>query len=1366
MQSSPRKISLFSNFSCLLFLFLVLSVLEKGYAQFINHLEIENGLSNNTITAIHKDKRGFLWFGTFDGLNRFDGNSFNVYRNRLRDTFSLPDNNITTINESPSGELWVGSRKGAAVVNATNFSFRKVRFHTGSYLSDIPTAVNAIAFGSKGNAYLGTGGLGLLRVENEHGAARLVPLKVGAAILRTYSVIALLSRKGSVWALVDKVGLCLLNEKEREFKALDQGVTAGLCLKAGTDGTIWVGTSNGLYWFLPDSKRITLQEVKEGIIQGSRVFDLTEGQNGKLWVATDDGMAILDPLTKHISKTLNSQVESKLSSFALHKVYYDRQVGLWIGTKRGGIVLLDYNRNYFRTIRNEPYNPNSLAQNIVFSFCEDNDNVWIGTDGNGISVWNRRSDSFKNYRFPDSKRFSTGINSITSIVKDKNNVIWLGTYGKGVKVFDRAAGTFSDIPFADGGAKYVWSLHVDNANNIWAGCIRGRWANNFTKGLYLFNRRSKKFEEASFPLAEEVVAINHDISGNLWLGTMANLIKVNLADKSIIKYKIGSAVRAIHAGDQQQIFIGTNGIGLWVLDAKTGKHEVIDEEHGLPNNNVLNIESDGKGKIWMSTFHGLSRMDLKTKGLENFFAEDGLQSDQFYYNASIRLSSGELLFGGIKGFNIFQPSEIKTYGRFPSMRIISLKVLDKPVDAGSDISNNAASVYDIRKITLPYSDAMFSIGVAALEYSLPRKIKYAYYLKGWDKTWNYTDDGRSINYSRLNEGNYILEIKSTNASGVWNPIPLLIQVNVLPPWYRTWWAYCIYFLIGASLIKVYLYYQKQQAKLQYEVKLAKLKADQETELNDRKISFFTNIAHELRTPLTLIVNPIKDLLQNDGKNINLVDVGAVYRNTRRLLSLVDQLLLFKSTDKELSDLKPEVLNLNEVCREVFLSFNNQARKKEMNYEFRTGEDDLMVFADREKIEIVLFNLISNAIKYTPVKGRVIVELMVLDEEVEILVTDSGSGIPEYVGERLFEKFYRMDQTDRSERRSGFGIGLSISKKIAGMQGGNLTYKSEQGKGTVFSYTVPKGEFPVEKVKTEVRAADNHLLTELIFEPAEVDAIEPSVSDAMKDLIDEAVENKPTVLLVDDDPELRAYVRRVLELQYVILEAESAEAALTLMRKAEPDIIVSDVLMSGMNGVDFCARIKESKDYGYIPVILLTGTSSPEIKLKGIECGAEDYITKPFEKDLLIARIRSILKGRASLKTYFFNEVTLKSNTEKISEEYSAFLRKCIEVVEKHLLDENFNVRNFALAMGMSQSNIFRRVKAMSGLTTSEFIRYIRLKKAAEIMISRDVQVKEVAYEVGFQDIRYFREQFSKIFGVNPSEYIKKYRRTFLRVPGK
>lgn len=1348
------------GFLWLLLFFLKVSV----YSQSVSYLGIEDGLSNNTVTAIHKDKFGLMWFGTLDGINRYDGYSFKVFRNKYDDTASLLNDIITAINSDDLGNVWVGTQKGISVYENKTLQFAKVNYH-GSNGTQLPVTswVNTIQKDSRGNIYIGANDIGLLLCQSGSKEASRIPISgVAEKFSKRYTVAAMSSpHEGRMWVAIATLGLAVYDLGSRQLVLTNNDISSVTCIAPDVLGNLWIGTKHGLLHYDIKTKVVSKFDLGGAIVNLVHISSIISDKSRRLWVATDgQGLLQINGIANG-KPTVSRPFKNALSSDALFTIIEDCQSRKWIGTLRGGVQVIDERKNQFKTYAHSASDPNSLANNFAFSFCEDrNDNVWIGTDGGGLSIWDRKKNNFKNYVYSDGKNNLLSNSRISSIVRDAEGNMWVGTYDVGVIKYDFNRRVFRKADFQNPIMNHsIWRLYRDENEDIWALCLRGDWMRKDSR-LFKFSRQTNSFISAPFDVREDILAITNEDKDNFWMGGFSGIMhanKVRGIDKVI---NLKTIVRALHKSGNGILWIGTYGRGLLAFDTKANRFRSYTEENGLCNNKVLNIEEDDRGNIWVSTYNGISKVTPSTGKISNFYAADGLQSNQFYFNASAHLRSGELMFGGIKGFNIFNPDSIRQFNDFPPLIISGIRIANAVVNAESEFLPGAKNVYTVNKITLPYDKAILSIDFAALEYSLPTKIQYAYLLKGKDKEWNNIGSQRSINYSQLNEGNYVLKIRSTNASGLWNPNPLEISLIVLPPWYRSLWAYLLYLSAAASLIYIYMYYQKQKARLQYEVKLSTMKAQQEADLNEKKISFFTNIAHELRTPLTLIVNPIKDLLNNDGQNINLVDVSSVHRNTKRLLSLVDQLMLFRSIENDVSELKPEVLDLGELCQEVFLCFNNQVKGKSITCYFENLAEGLKVFADKEKTEIVLFNLISNAIKYTETKGSVYFSLRQENGFAIMSVKNTGSVIPKDIGTKLFDKFFRLQQLGPM-KNSGFGIGLFVSRRIAELQGGDLSYTSKEDEGTVFFYKIPCNlqKVEVEEPITEARGINTELLHELVTENLDAPAqTNRTVSDNMDQVYEDLIENKPNVLIVDDSAEMRVYLSQLLQFEYNTSQAASADEALDVLSKNEIDIILSDIVMPGISGVEFCSKIKESEEYSHIPVILLTGTSSPEVKLKGIECGADDYITKPFENELLIARIRSILKGRHTLKRYFLNEVTLQSNNEKVSEEYSTFLKKGIEVVERHLDDGNFNVKEFIKEMGMSRSTIYRKVKAISGLSITEFVRYIRLKKAAELMIQTDIQIKEVAYRVGINDPRYFREQFTKLFGVKPSEYIKKYRR--------
>jgi signal transduction histidine kinase/DNA-binding NarL/FixJ family response regulator len=787
------------------------------------------------------------------------------------------------------------------------------------------------------------------------------------------------------------------------------------------------------------------------------------------------------------------------------------------------------------------------------------------------------------------------------------------------------------------------------------------------------------------------------------------------------------------------MWIGTEGGGLLLFNTATGKFRRFSEAEGLPGNTILRLLEDDKGNLWLSTFNGLAKFDPVQYTCRNFSQTDGLQSNQFSYNAALRLRSGEFLFGGIKGFNIFHPDSIYERSNFSPAFLTAIRLNNVPIGQNTRYISKR-SLENIEEITVPYDKAAVSLDFVALEYTSPDKIGYSYLLEGWDKDWNDARESRTANYTHLPEGNYSFMIKVTNADGKWGEEKRLLRIIVLPPWYRTPWAYGVYIALILGVIYLYIQYKSRQERLRYEIRLAHLESEKEKEINEKKLSFFTNISHEFRTPLTLIINPLKELKDNEK-------LGVVYRNARRLLSLVDQLLLFRKADNE--ELKVTRFDITLLCEEVFLCFTQQAESRNIRYQFLTDSNGpLDIYANYEQIEIALFNLLSNAFKFTPDGGEISFRMQVTAGGVDIILQDSGAGIPENMGDKIFDKFQHGDS-----HSSGFGIGLYLVKKFIENHKGNVAYTSKVNEGTTFCVHLKTGtthfdamllkEEPVKK-----SAILDELMDEVYRKP------EKPVSS------EEMITEKRTVLLIDDNTEIREYLRRLFEDKYIVYEAENGTEGFAAVEKFMPDLVISDVHMEGMNGIELCRKIKETDIISHIPVVLLTSASSSEAKMEGIEGGADDYITKPFDSALLLVKVQTIIRNRNLLQQYFLESITLRTSYVKVPAEYQDFLKKCIEIVEANIGNEDFNIKTFTQAIGMSHSSLYKKVKSISGQTINAFIRSIRLRKAAVLMLKENYTVNQAAFQVGIVDIKYFREQFHKLFGMNPSAYVKKYRHSF------
>ncbi|MDP4209143.1 MAG: two-component regulator propeller domain-containing protein [Bacteroidota bacterium] len=1344
-------------------IFYHLSALSAQNITPIDYLGIEHGLSNSAVTCIYQDHNDFIWFGTYDGLNRYDGYDFKIFRNRYGDANSLIHNWIITITEDQKHRLWVGTRQGVCVYNMVSDNFTPTSYHLPNNKNLLPVTgyTKDIKIDRSGNVFIAIEYEGLLLFDKDNfETGTLLPFPAMGSKAEHYNVTALcVSPDQTLWMVVENKGLCIFDRKQKCIRLINPEIRSAYCMLFDKN-FLWIANSTGLNRYNVSSNKIELTyTVSTNQLTSSHISSLLKSNNNELWITTDGGgINILNINSGQFKYILSGNDKFSLTSNAISSLLCDKESRKWIGTLRGGINIVDPNKSNFLNISHNPASANSLTNNFVLSLCEQSpEKLWIGTDGGGVSVWNRKTNQFTNYKHIPGDDSSLPSKFITKIIKDRYGDMWLATYDGGISRFIPSSGKFITYLGINPGnappSAIFWQIYEDKDGNLWAASIQ--------YGMFLFNREANRLELFD-PLLKDILVLKEDKSGQLWGGDWTSLIRIDMKHKKYQHYPMNKPVRSIFEDRKGNFWVGT-GAGLVLFDRKQNKPiKKYTTENGLGSDQVLNIQEDRVGNLWLSTYNGLSCFNVAKQTFRTYSPTDGLPSKEFNFNASLALQSGELAFGCIKGLSLFYPDKISQVRNDPNIVISGLKINNLPVSQSRKYISKRNND-EVLELKVPYNEAIFTFEFTAIEYPYAERINYRYKMEGWDRTWINPGSVRSATYTNLAPGNYTFVINCTNRDGAWIKKQVAIHIIVLPPWYKTWWAFLIYTLIFIALIYWYLTYKLKQTRLEYEVKLAranekkqKIIQEKEREIHENRLDFFTSISHEFRAPLSLIINPIKDMLTRPHTGDDQ-DLKIIYRNARRLLSLVDQLLLFRKADSGRIQMKVVPLNIYQLCREVYLCFNQQAKSANIHYDFLTEYEDITIYADREKLEIILFNLISNAIKFTPSEGSVSLKLVETETGVEIQVIDTGCGIPTEADSQLFEKFYQSRSKGRPVKK-GFGIGLYLSRKFTEEHHGTLTYKSEVNQGTTFQLTLLKGKdhFPPEVISTE-DSSESLFLEELVDENPVLNADTPVEEEFKPDNI--FTESK-TILTIDDDKEIRNYIRSVFSPQYIVYEAADGNEGMTVVKEKTPDLVICDVMMPGMSGIEWCNWLKQDPALSYIPVILLTASSSPENKLKGLGCGADDYICKPFEKDMLLARVANLLTTRHNLRSYFYNEITLQSKSIAISEEYKVFLQKCMEIVEKHITDDNFNIKVLASEIGMSHSNLYRKVKSMSGYNINSFIRLIRLRKAAEILINSDLQISEVAIKTGFSNVKYFRIQFVKLYGVNPSDFAKRNRAVF------
>lgn len=1376
------------------FCFFLFLIVFSGYAQSpiknkILNYSLKNGLSFGIVNSITQDDKGFMWFATNDGLNRFDGTTFKVFKSRQGDSTALASNYVQKILCDVNGNIWVSSRNGLSKLNTRTEKFIHYKLTTSR---TVKNDVGNIIQSHDGNLWITSNGLGFSYF-NIKSSKFINYTQANLPQLSSNRVASLFEdSKGLLWAGTQEAGINVFSHKQ------------GVVLKKEnlTDQlkyfpkikindifedhfkNIWIATGNGLIYYNRQANKFTQLQASQPGIKSKRYISLIEDSNKQLLVGLQDGGLYkvdigLSPNYNTASFLLQPVTGDDgyyLTQRSVQTLYIDKDKNTWVGTYGDGIYLVSSIKEKFTKITKKRFEPSGESLVRFYGMCQDNDGfLWLGTDGEGIFKTGHNGNLIKQYK-ADGLTGSITDNAILYGYNDKDGNLWFGTYAKGLLLYNKKTDSFINYahnPADDKslGGNDVRVIYQDKHKNLWVGTNGG--------GLCLFDPVAKTFTNYtptnSGITSYDVRSIAEDEKGNLWIGTYSGgLDYYDLAQKKFSRYfkpadekgNIPSQVIfSLYPDKHHRLWLGTEGDGLISYDLKSKVFKKFNETDGLANNTVSAIKESSDGSIWLSTNKGLSNINTRTNKILNYDQSDGLQAGQFNVGSVLFDASKKLMyFGGTEGLNIFDPEKVNQSNYKPNIIITGLQIFGKQVEVGALDKNRTVlpeAISETRQITLQPDQSVFSIQYASLNYTYPLKGGFAYKLDGLDKTWNYVGNQRLATYRYLEPGDYVFKVKASNQDGLWFENYATLQIKIMPPWYKTWWAYLSYIAAIGLVIYYYLLYRANQAKLKFDIKVAQLSAEKDKEVNERKLSFFTNISHEFRTPLTLIINPIKDMLFGPAEtNGDTGNLHIVYRNAKRLLSLVDQLLLFRKAESETDKLKLVKLDIVSLCREVFLCFNHQANTKNIQFDFYSQTEAIEIFADREKMEIALFNLISNALKFTPKYGTVCCIINSTDSNVNIQIKDSGCGIAEGIGEQLFNRFYQVQNT--TPMAGGFGIGLYLVKVFIENHKGEISYQSKPGEGTIFNVLLLKGrEHFGDQFVFEDIAETSIFLDELIENKEELTTDAATAKSVADKNIDPLSSDTKTMLLIEDNQQIRGYIKQIFIADFEIYEADNGTDGLDLAYQLVPDIIISDVMMQGISGIEVCNRVKEDPLLSHIPVILLTASSSPEIKLKGIEGGADDYITKPFEKEILIARVNGILKSRNNLQKYFYNEITLNKSTDlKISQEYKEFLEKCLCIVEQHLTDPEFSIKTLAAEIGMSHSNLYKRIKSISGQSANSFIRFIRLRKAAQILLTTDSTIYETAYKVGLNDPKYFREQFSKLFGLNPSAYIKKYRKPF------
>lgn len=1255
-----------------------------------------------------------MWFGSRNGLNRFDGLRFKVFQHDPADSKSLGTNFVKSIHESRDEKLWVGTSNGLYIYNPAQESF--VPF------GGIPRGeVGAIEEDAMHNLWILS--KGILYQYNQ---------KTRQVALKGEDIVSIgIDKKGTLWT-ADRKGL-LQNfnpvrktftsytlqplHRETSFPAIDKIYPVG-------DSSILVSGTQQVFLYTYKTGSLKTVFQANSLKPKLSTYAIARQQDGTYWLGTETGLYVLD--LKHGTTTaIQKQYGNPytLSDNIIWAIYADKEGGTWIGTYYGGINYYCAPQNRFKKYFPEPGN-NSFSGNVVHEICQDNQgNLWAGTEDAGLNEIDLQTGHIRNYLPGAPNRISE--KNVHGLLVDGDK-LWIGSLSHGLDLMDlrskKVIKKFRAGPQSGLQDNFIITLYKTRDGSVLAGT---------QKGLFKFDRKLDRFKQLPYYNAQ-IQSVLESSDGILWACSYGGgafyydqknrkqvLFNSNSKQPDAL---ISNYVNSIFEDRNKRIWFCTEA-GLSRYDPISKKFKNYTIANGLPNNQTFRILEDKIGNLWISTANGLAVFHPSENTFNAYHTSDGLPTEQFNFNSSFKDLNGRFYFGTIKGMISFNPNQLSKNTFIPPVYITGLQVNNKDQDLHG------------QEIILAYHLSNINLDVAALSYFNPEGNQYKFKMTGLDKNWTTMQQNRRIYYTNMAPGSYTFRIKGSNNECLWNPKETILKIIITPPWWKTYWAYFFYIALLLLVMLTIMRYYHLAVSEKNKRKLEMLKMGTEREIYHAKINFFTNIAHEIRTPLTLIKMPLDKLLtknrnREDTDNLNMID-----KNTNRLIDLTNQLLDFRKTESESFSLNFIKTDINELLSDVFMDFKLSAQQKNLDYVLELPRLIVLhAFVDPEAMRKIITNLISNAIKYS--KSRVLVKLLPLTSEDEVFyiqISNDGLLIPTSYSNKIFEPFFRLKET---EKEPGTGIGLPIARSLAQLHGGNVELKASADTLNVFLLSVPM--FQKEQVETLPVDQDKNGLKPTILEKE-----------------DQEIErtDKPVILLVEDNKEIKAYIRKELDPFYQVLEAGDGHEAFQLLQNEHIQLVVTDIMMPVMDGIELCRKIREDFDYSHLPIILLTAKNSQSSKMEGLEVGADAYIEKPFSMDHLLAQINNLLTNRNYIKDHFARSPLTHIKGIAHSKGDAKFLEQLSKLIFDNITDMNLDVDKLSSLMNMSRTTLYRKIKGLSDMTPNELINLTRLKKAAELLAQGDLKINEVATLIGYTLHANFSRDFQRQFGLSPTAYL-------------
>lgn len=1340
-----------------LFLFLLLFQGTKAQDNelMFRRISPEEGFTYGAIKVIREDANGFIWFGTEHGLYRYNSREVAKYVRETGNIHSIPGNNIDDLFKDSQGRLWVAANKEFCYFDESMQHFVRIDLE-GSECDEQSVAADRIIQNKKGEMYV----LHCNHVfKMDFSDSLFRKVNIGLQDPADNITFIEFDNSDNLWAGTNHGYLYSSPEPYDRFELFYHRLTDRIQAICQDNNTFWIGYETDGADHV-NSQGILIQHYShygtdtDGLTGNDRVRGIIKDSENRIWIGTNNGLLLV---SRNRTRLIRRDYYNNLPHNSIHSVFMDSRNGIWIGTWSGGLIHLGKNKTQFLHFNHNPGNK-PLMSNVVSSFAEDKaGSVWISTEDGGLNHFNRATKEFNSFagKIPGS---SPG--NIKKICFDGRNRLWLGTYATGLWSFDASATTYRRHPVGGKTNISIYDIMCDG---------NGIWLASFGDGLIYFNPEKdeiRKYVSGTndpYSISSNLTrTLLLDSYGGLWIGTQNGLNYKPKGSEQFSRYFYNqyglqsisnNQIFTLFEDSSGFIWIGTGGGGVNYFDPETSEFSVLNREDGLAGSSVYGILEDKNGNLWFSTENGLSCFSPRNRSFRNFTKEDGLQGNQFNPGAAYECSNGEFLFGGPNGFNLFNPDLITRNPVPPSVFIASLEINNQKVDPSSGHESVRAAVHTLEELVLKHHQNTLSFGFVSNNFIQPNKNQFRYRLVNYQNQWIDAGTTGKATFTMVPPGKYILEVIGSNNDGIWSEQPARLKISILNPFWKSLPAYLLYVML---LTAAALFLRREmilRQRLKNQLLIEKVQRENEENLHQMKLRIFTNISHEFRTPLTLILSPLEFIMAKKNHDKDTRDhLEMIRRNANRLRMLINQIIDFRRFELGKIEYNPVRTDLIRLCREICTHFESYAVDKSVSFRMESPFSALEINLDPEKLDKVIFNLISNAFKYTPDGGSIRLTVGERDLQaapaagfstnpelsgkvIAIRVADSGPGVPENDIPRLFDRFYRSE----NGMLQGTGIGLHLCSEYTRLHKGAITVENLPEKGLAVTVMLPVK--PEEVQSGTLRKTSKRW--------------EASHSDEKRE--DEIRVNRKelnySVLVIEDNLDMQRQIRILLENDYKVVVASNGKQGLQMTREIYPDLVLSDIIMPEMDGLELCSKLKEDLQTCHIPVILLTALSDTEKQIDGLEFGADAYITKPFDNKLLKAQISNLLNSRIRLQKSFKESEEKWAGDINLNQRDKNLIEKSVQIIEKHLLDSGFSVEQLSQKLGVSRSSLHRKMKALTNQSATEFIRYVRLRKAVKLMKEGLLNIDEICYAVGFNSHSYFSQCFKQQFGKTPTEYI-------------